>query len=155
MAGERILLMEDNESLRETVATILEAKGYEVISAVDGNDGLDKVIQGYAPDIIVSDVEMLGLNGPGAYQKIKKHYATKNGTAPPVLFITGLNVDDPSALESDPDLLNMLKNMYDVGAVGVLKKPLLKFEPIYAAIDYASKSRDFPPTPLKPREPSL
>jgi len=151
MAGEKILLMEDNKDVRENVVDFLEFGEYTVISAVDGNDGLEKVMQGFTPDVIVSDIEMPGLNGPGAYRKIKEHYAAKNQSAPPVVFMTGLLIDHPDGF-SVSGVQETLNDIYNAGPVGAIKKPF-ELDHLFAALEYALKTRGFPETPLKPQGP--
>jgi two-component system chemotaxis sensor kinase CheA len=58
----RVLLVEDSIPIRTQLRRILEAEGYQVAIAVDGNDGLAKLKQGTF-DAIISDVEMPNLNG--------------------------------------------------------------------------------------------
>ncbi len=59
-----IVLIEDNKDLRETTTELLEISGYEVIAALDGLDGLNKVKQSN-PDLILCDIMMPNLDGYG------------------------------------------------------------------------------------------
>jgi len=58
----RILIVEDEPSLREVGKLLLEAQGYEVLCAEDGFDGLLALKQAL-PDIIISDLLMPNMNG--------------------------------------------------------------------------------------------
>ncbi len=60
----KILIIEDEEALRETVAELLLIAGYEIAVAKDGLDGLEKV-QEEVPDLILCDVMMPKLDGYG------------------------------------------------------------------------------------------
>jgi CheY-like chemotaxis protein len=53
----RILLVEDDVTLRETLAEVLLDEGYEVRAAAHGRDALDQ-LDGWEPDLIVLDVMM-------------------------------------------------------------------------------------------------
>jgi CheY-like chemotaxis protein len=53
----RILVVDDEPSIRETVRQILESGGYEVLTAVDGLDGLHALSKSL-PDLIISDLNM-------------------------------------------------------------------------------------------------
>ena len=55
MSSERVLVVEDDEHVREAVARALRFEGYDVHTAVDGNDALLRVDE-LAPDVIVLDV---------------------------------------------------------------------------------------------------
>lgn len=79
----KILVIEDEIKLRETVSELLSISGYEVIKAEDGLDGLEKVKQ-TNPDLIICDVMMPKLDGYGFIEQLKKtDYANI-----PVLFLT-------------------------------------------------------------------
>ncbi len=59
---KRILLIEDEQDIITTVAFRLEAEGYEVITAMDGEDGLDKAKK-ERPDLILLDLMLPKMNG--------------------------------------------------------------------------------------------
>ena len=61
MNKKKILLVEDEENLALILKDTLEAQGYEIIVAPDGEDGLNLYYQ-FAPDVIVTDVMMPKLN---------------------------------------------------------------------------------------------
>jgi DNA-binding response OmpR family regulator len=79
----KVLLIDDEPNLRETIAEMLTFSGYEVCLAKDGNDGLQKVASFY-PDIIICDVMMPQLDG---YGFVTKHMAS-NLAHVPVLMLT-------------------------------------------------------------------
>lgn len=58
----RIFVVDDDESIRETLCNFLKREKYEVNSAVDGADGLEK-IKRTLPDIVISDIRMPSMNG--------------------------------------------------------------------------------------------
>jgi CheY-like chemotaxis protein len=58
-----ILLVEDHADLREAMTGLLEAYGYEVVTAVDGSEALDRLRRGIAPSLIVLDLEMPRTDG--------------------------------------------------------------------------------------------
>ena len=61
---KKILLIEDNEHIRENTAEILELSNYEVIMAEDGKIGIEKALK-YLPDLIICDIMMPVLDGNG------------------------------------------------------------------------------------------
>lgn len=79
----KILIIEDEIKLRETVSELLSLSGYEVYEANDGLEGLEKVNL-TNPDLIICDVMMTKLDGYGFMEQLKK---TKYSDIP-VLFLT-------------------------------------------------------------------
>jgi len=69
---EKILLIEDNEALRENTAEILTLANYHIMTAENGKIGVEKAIAN-PPDLIVCDIMMPVLDGYGVYQIISKH----------------------------------------------------------------------------------
>jgi CheY-like chemotaxis protein len=59
--GRRVLVVDDEESLRVLVSDLLESEGFEVRTAYDGDDGL-RVLQEWRPDVILLDLLMPGID---------------------------------------------------------------------------------------------
>ncbi len=81
---KKIMVVEDEESVREMVAKMLKARGYGVDVANDGLDGLRKIDQS-KPDLLIADVMMPNLDGLTLVKALKEHKDTKNI---PVIFLT-------------------------------------------------------------------
>jgi CheY-like chemotaxis protein len=62
MRGLRVLLVEDDDDNRELMAEVLEASGYEVLSASTGQEGL-KTLSEHSVDVVVTDIGMPGMGG--------------------------------------------------------------------------------------------
>ena len=62
MAGETILVVEDNPLNMELVTDILEAHGYEVRQAINGKEAVQEV-ESHLPDLILMDIQLPGLDG--------------------------------------------------------------------------------------------
>lgn len=82
--GGRILLVEDEDMVRAVAERALTRAGYTVVTASDGDEGLEIVESGAEFDLIVSDVVMPAMDGPTMAREIRRH-------APkvPVLFMSG------------------------------------------------------------------
>ena len=85
MRPRLILVVEDESSVRELIANILLLDDHEVDTARDGVDALYRIDQrGY--DLIISDLQMPNLDGPGLYEALRKRFGQD---LPRVIFITG------------------------------------------------------------------
>lgn len=73
----RILYVEDATVIRDTIAKLLELKGYNVNYAKNGQEGVEKAIS-WNPDIVLMDLRMPVMDGYNAINKIKMNPKTKN-----------------------------------------------------------------------------
>jgi DNA-binding NarL/FixJ family response regulator len=80
----RLVLIEDDDSLREEIVFVLETEGFEVIAAESGRQGL-YLIEEKHPDIICCDIMLPSLDG---YQVLKKLTASPQYADIPFIFIT-------------------------------------------------------------------
>ncbi|MFW6358630.1 MAG: hybrid sensor histidine kinase/response regulator [Chroococcales cyanobacterium] len=85
-----VLLAEDSIATRTQEKRILEAAGYEVVTAVDGLDAFDK-LKTRSFDAVVSDVQMPNLDGLGLVQRIRQH---SEYNELPVILVTSLASDE-------------------------------------------------------------
>ena len=73
--GKKILLIEDNMEMRENTAEILELADYEVLTAVNGKEGV-RLAQSSIPDLIICDIMMPELDGYGVLHMLSKDRKT-------------------------------------------------------------------------------
>ena len=88
--GARVLLVEDEDQLRRVMKDLLEREGYRVAEARDGVQALDAVDR-YAPDIIVLDLNLPGLDGYSVLQQLRSRPATRSI---PVMVLTAKGDED-------------------------------------------------------------
>ncbi len=81
---KKILLIEDDDSLRGILSDILQEKGYLVVNAGDGPEGIRKVYV-ELPDLVVLDVMLPQLSGLEVCKRLKKDEKMKNM---PIIFLT-------------------------------------------------------------------
>ncbi|MCP3982153.1 MAG: response regulator [bacterium] len=94
---ETILVVEDEASVSELVADVLGKRGYTVLIAADGADGLQQYRRHAAAiDLVLTDVIMPHVSGPEMVQQLRDA-----GDSPPTLFMSGYTDD---ALERFSDL---------------------------------------------------
>lgn len=115
----RILIIEDNQDIRENIQEILELDGYDVITAGDGKEGVKQAIETH-PDLILCDIMMPELDGYGVLHILSKKEET---LGIPFIFLTAkaertdvrkgmsLGADDYIIKPfDDTDLLNAIEN---------------------------------------------
>lgn len=108
MSKERILIVEDDESIRELLAMTLAASGYgDVVTAADGNEGLSEA-RACHPDLILLDLMLPYIDGLTICSVLKGDEATRHI---PIIMITARN--------SEADIIKGL----DMGANDYVTKP--------------------------------
>ncbi len=97
----RILLVEDNEMNRDMLSRRLERKGYEVLLALDGQQGVD-MTRAERPDLVLMDMSLPVLDGWAATRQLKADAET---TRIPVIALTAhaMASDRDAALEAGCD----------------------------------------------------
>ncbi|SJZ52588.1 response regulator [Sediminibacterium ginsengisoli] len=79
-----ILLIEDNDDIRDNIAEILELSSYTVITAANGKIGVEKAIAG-KPDLIICDIMMPELDGYGVLHAVHRNESIRHT---PFIFLT-------------------------------------------------------------------
>jgi CheY-like chemotaxis protein len=97
----KVLLVEDNEENRDALSRHLRRKGYEVLIAVDGREGID-VARDETPDLILMDMSLPVLDGWQAAQQLK---AAPEMRGIPIIALTAhaMAGDREKALEAGCD----------------------------------------------------
>lgn len=83
---KRILIIEDDKFLRELMSQKLLSLKYEVVQAIDGEDGLNKVKK-VKPDLVLLDLILPGINGFEVLEQIK---ADPEISSIPVIILSNL-----------------------------------------------------------------
>src|SRR5260370_34837684 len=100
----RVLVVDDDEVIRQLIAVNLELEGFDVVTAVDGRDCLEKVAD-VQPDVITLDVMMPRLDGWVTATQLRKDPATagiKAGLAPAPAQQADRDPGPPTALDAHP-----------------------------------------------------
>ncbi|HLH14189.1 MAG TPA: response regulator, partial [Solirubrobacteraceae bacterium] len=97
----KILLVEDNEMNRDMLSRRLERKGYQIVIAVDGGEGLE-LARSQTPDLILMDMSLPVVDGWEATRRLK---AAPETQAIPVIALTAhaMRGDQEKALEAGCD----------------------------------------------------
>src|SRR5713101_378491 len=107
LPARKVLLVDDEDSLRRVVKDLLERDGYIVSEARDGVQALDQVDR-VGPDIIVLDLNMPGLDGYGVLSHLRSRPATADI---PVIVLTAKSDEDNEV------------RVFELGADDFLTKP--------------------------------
>ena len=83
-APRRILLVDDSVSVRRFVGQMLERAGFEVLTAVDGQDALERLTE-ITVDLIVTDLEMPRVHGYALIEDLRRRPATRDV---PIVILT-------------------------------------------------------------------
>ncbi|MDD5729819.1 MAG: response regulator [Candidatus Omnitrophica bacterium] len=110
MAGNKILVIDDEPNIVKVVESRLKANGYEIISASNGKDGLQKAKEA-KPDLILLDISMPEMNGHEVLKKLREDEITKSI---PVIMLTGKTETE-----------DVVKSVRDGGALDYILKPFV------------------------------
>jgi two-component system chemotaxis response regulator CheY len=102
-----VLTVDDSRTMREMLKSALVRAGFNVLSAVDGEDGLEVLSQNGA-DVIITDINMPKLDGFGFIECVRRD---SDHRATPILVLT---------TESDPEKKDRARR---AGATGWIVKP--------------------------------
>ncbi|HSG33808.1 MAG TPA: response regulator [Sphingomonadaceae bacterium] len=103
--GGKLLLVEDEDMVRAVAERALARAGYDVTTASDGEEGLERIADSGPFDLVVSDVVMPGMDGPAMARELRKSHP-----ALPVLFMSGYAEEQ-------------LRNEIDIDAMHFIPKP--------------------------------
>ncbi len=100
--SRRVVLIDDSDTVRRALRTALESDGYEVLDAASGEAGL-KLVLTSAPDVLVTDYELPGINGMAVIHRVRSHPSVQNI---PCILLTGADAAPPEArgLEGGADV---------------------------------------------------
>ena len=84
MAGERVLVVEDNDKNMKLIRDVLQATGYDTVEASTGDDAV-KLALSQAPALVLMDVQLPGIDGVEALARLRDDERT---ASIPVLALT-------------------------------------------------------------------
>lgn len=106
-AGPRVLIIEDDQFLRDLLHMKLEREGFQITTAIDGPEGLEKIMKG-KPDLVLLDIILPSMDGFEILKKIRSDEKMDIATMP-VILLTNLgqesDVEKGRALKADDYLI--------------------------------------------------
>ena len=125
----RILIIDDEEEVREVLKMFLESGGYKVIEAEDGEEGINRMKEGanlLQVGLIITDIRMPNADGVDAIDQIKTNAPSK-----PIIVLTGY---------SDPEMaISLIKK----GVKEYLVKPIEREVLLEKVKQVLSSSQEF------------
>lgn len=91
----RLLVVDDSPTALSILRATLEGRHYEVVTASDGREGLEKA-QKFSPDLILTDTVMPGMDGFAFLRRLKENAAMRSI---PVIMLTSADPPDPERKE--------------------------------------------------------
>ncbi|MFT5173699.1 MAG: two-component system cell cycle response regulator DivK [Gammaproteobacteria bacterium] len=112
MSGALILVVEDNERSAKLLHDVLEHRGYRVLVATNGEDGV-ALAREHLPALVLMDIQLPGINGIEAFEQLQVSTATRDI---PVIAVTA------SAMHEE------VTRIASVGFAGYQPKPIRVME---------------------------
>ncbi len=107
-ASETVLVVEDEEIVRELVCAVLEEQGYTVISAGRGSEAMSALAEhGCAPRLLITDVVMPEMNGPQVARAVRAHCPEIK-----VLFVSGYSEHEITAEGLEEGTVELLQKPF-------------------------------------------
>jgi two-component system response regulator (stage 0 sporulation protein F) len=122
--ARRILVVDDEENARSTLAKILSREGFEVTSAGNGHEALN-YLRGHQVELVISDIRMPEMNGMAFLRELNRIHPASN-----VIMITAYG-----EVESYIEAMNL-------GAFEYINKPI-KVDELIKVIDKVFKNDHF------------
>ena len=108
MAGERVLVVEDNDKSMKLFRDVLEVSGYSTLEATTGEEAVELALT-HEPALVLMDVQLPGIDGVEALERLRQNWRT---ASIPVLAVTA------QAMSGDRD------RFVEAGFDGYLAKPV-------------------------------
>ncbi len=115
---KKILVVEDDERIRFIIKDFLIMKGYEVVEAIDGEEGLDKFYEDKF-DLVILDIMMPNLNGWEVCKRIKSEFQV------PILILTAKSQEEDEVKGIELGADDYLKKPFSLKIFEVRVKKLL------------------------------
>lgn len=109
MTARKILVVEDNDMNMQLVEFLLEEGGYAIVKATSGEEALSLTREGAAPDLILMDIHLPGMDGLSVVRAMKEDARTARI---PILALTA------HAMRGDRD------RFLEAGCDGYISKPI-------------------------------
>ncbi len=109
--AKKILVADDDENIRSSLASILSIEGYDVVTAENGEETMDKISE-ESPDLLILDLMMPEMDGASVAFDLN---SKASGKKIPIIIVSGLILEDSAKLIDTKNLNAMfLKKPFEI-----------------------------------------
>jgi len=120
--GDKVLVVDDDQEMRDLLSSLLEGDGYEVILGSNGEEAIE-LAEEENPQVILLDFEMPGIKGIEACKRLKSGEQT---ASIPIIMITAYTDKKPAAIEAGAD--DFVNKPFDPMELSVRVKSILRVQ---------------------------
>ena len=146
---QRILLVDDDPMNLKLLASMLPKDKYDIITADNGTDGLEKTFKEH-PDLILLDIMMPDINGYDVTRKLKSDPETAHI---PIMLVTALDGDEDKAMGLEAGADEFLNKPVNMSELRARVQSLLRLKVFQEQLHTRSQSEKFVVTPSDSRLP--
>ncbi|MGD8370427.1 MAG: response regulator [Syntrophobacterales bacterium] len=118
--ADKVLVVDDEQEIRDLLDSFLTAQGYKVILASDGTEAIELAVT-ENPQAIILDIKMPGIDGIEVCKRLKEKEETR---LIPVIMITGFEDNKIEALEMGAD--DFVNKPFDMAELSIRVKSVLQ-----------------------------
>lgn len=137
---KQILIVDDEEHVRYSLRKLLKNPGFEIIEASNGFEALKKLEAG-EPHLMLMDIEMPGMNGLEAIQKVKERYPSL-----PVIIITAYGTTERVIAAMKHGAFEYLEKPFDIGRLQYIVSEALEIRRLSQKSDSTTSLRGVSPS---------
>lgn len=115
------MVVEDDPAILTMVGSVFESRGYTVLKAMSGSEGIITAMDSH-PDIVITDINMPSGYGSSLYHSLRANEKTKNI---PFIFITGIPIEQAKKLVPDSLGEVLITKPFDVRELVKIAEDLL------------------------------
>jgi DNA-binding response OmpR family regulator len=120
--GDKVLVVDDDQEMRDLLSSLLEGEGYEVILGSNGEEAIE-LAEKENPQVILLDFEMPGIKGIEACKRLKSGEKT---ASIPIIMITAYTNKKPDAIEAGAD--DFVNKPFDPTELSIRIKTILRMQ---------------------------
>ncbi|UCE82460.1 MAG: response regulator [Deltaproteobacteria bacterium] len=129
--ADTVLVVDDEQEIRDLLDSFLTAQGYEVILAADGKEAIE-LAGTENPQAIILDIKMPGIDGIEVCKRLKEKEETR---LIPVIMITGFEDNKIEALEMGAD--DFVNKPFDMAELSIRVKSVLQIRHLTSELERA------------------
>jgi DNA-binding response OmpR family regulator len=130
--GDKVLVVDDDQEMRDLLGSLLEGEGYEVILGSNGEEAIE-LAEKEDPRLILLDFEMPGIEGIETCKRLKSGEKT---ASIPIIMITAYTNKKPDAIEAGAD--DFVNKPFDPTELSIRVKLILRMQHLTNELEKAT-----------------